>query len=296
MGRQQRGRQLSQLALHLDALIDEPRDQLRLKHLRRGVDVALVRYHLLDETGAGFGLRFLRLGEDDLGVELGQLLGTQRGVVGAGEQALARPEPLGGFFGLGHSLAQHVDLGAEPGGGVLGLLELRLALPVDVDVGELVGDLGGEVGVAGRIIDRDHARLEERKHREVLDEGAGGLLFLRLGRFLGQPQAVEQAYHRVCAGVLGEVRIGGEIEIVDHLVGEIARGQHLHLALHRLLIKRALLYVADLAVGRPGEHRLIVLDEDACLGGIERPHHRQDDEGEHPRPDAQPENRALGAP
>ena len=54
-------------------------------------------------------------------------------------------ELLDGGLGLGHLLAQHLDLGAEPGGGVLGLLELRLALPVDIDVGELVGDLGGEL-------------------------------------------------------------------------------------------------------------------------------------------------------
>ena len=42
--------------------------------------------------------------------------------------------------------------------------------------------------------------------------------------------------------------------------------------------------------------QFVVLDEDARLGGVERAHHRQDDEGENPCPDGEAENRGLGAP
>ena len=127
-------------------------------------------------------------------------------------------ELLGGAFRLGHLGAQHVDLGAEPGRGVLGLLELRLALPVDVDVGEFVGDLGGETGIARSVVHGDHARLGELEHREVLGEGVGGLFLLRACRSLGEPHAIEEARQRVGAGVLGEFGIVGEVERLDHLV------------------------------------------------------------------------------
>ena len=74
----------------------------------------------------------------------------------------------------------------------------------------------------------------------MLGEGVGGLLLLRLRR--ARPgRCVEEAHQRVGAGVLGEVGIVGEVERLDHLEREIARGQHLHLALHGLLVERSLL-------------------------------------------------------
>ena len=91
-------------------------------------------------------------------------LALERAELDLGPARAARLELLHGGFRLGHLGAQHLDLGVEPGGRVLGLLERRLALPSDIDVGELVGDLRREAGIAGGVVDGDHARLGQREH------------------------------------------------------------------------------------------------------------------------------------
>jgi hypothetical protein len=60
---------------------------------------------------------------------------------------LARPSA--GQLLIRDLLAQHLDLRAEPGGGILRLLELGFALPVDISVGELVGGLGSQRRIPG---------------------------------------------------------------------------------------------------------------------------------------------------
>ena len=130
----------------------------------------------------------------------------------------------------------------------------------------------------------------------MLGEGVGGLFFLGPFRSPAQSQAAQQASNGAHAGVLGEGRIVGEIERLDHLDREIARGNHLHLTLHRLLVEHALLRIATLVVGRPREGGLVVLNEDARFGGVERPHHRQHDESHDPCADGEADDPALGAP
>ena len=130
----------------------------------------------------------------------------------------------------------------------------------------------------------------------MLGKGVGGLFFLGPFRSPAQSQAAQEASNGAHAGVLGEGGIVGEIERLDHLDREIARGDHLHLTLHRLLVEHALLRIATVVVGGPREGGLVVLNEDARFGGVERPHHRQHDEGHDPCADGEAEDPALGAP
>ena len=89
VGRHERRRQLCQLALDLHALINKPADQLGFQHRGRGVDIAVVGEHLLDQSGACLGLGLLRVGENHLAVELRELLRVEGDVVAASEEALA---------------------------------------------------------------------------------------------------------------------------------------------------------------------------------------------------------------
>ena len=96
MRRQKRRRELCELALHLDALLDQPADQLGLENFGRRVDVAAIVEHLLDEPRARLGFRALRLSENELAVDLRELLRIEGDIVAAGIKALTRAELLGG--------------------------------------------------------------------------------------------------------------------------------------------------------------------------------------------------------
>ena len=87
------------------------------------------------------------------------------------------------------------------------------------------------------------------------------------------PNGVQDAPEEAWALIFGEVRIVGEVEGLDDIDGEVARGHHLDLALHRLFVERNEARVASLVGGRRGKSRFVVLDEDACFRREQRPDH-----------------------
>ena len=78
-------------------------------------------------------------------------------------------------------------------------------------------------------------------------EGVGRLFQLGLGGAAADAHPVEQTPDQADARVLGEFRIVGKVELFGDGKGEIARGQHLDLALHRLLVERLQLVAALIA-------------------------------------------------
>jgi hypothetical protein len=71
----------------------------------------------------------------------------------------------------------------------------------------------------------------------VLLEGIGGALELRFVAAVSDTKLAEEPGHDIRARVLGEFRIVGEVELLGDPQRQVARGEHLHLALDRLLVE-----------------------------------------------------------
>ncbi len=274
MGRQQCRGQFRELALHEDALLDQIDHHLRTHDLGRRIDVAVLRKHVLDELRPGTRLGFLRLGQNQLAVQLGKLLRVQRDIVGARIKALGRLEGLDGLFGIRCRRAERLDLRIQPGRGVLCLVDLGLALPRDIDVRERVGDLRSELRVAGSVFQRDHGRLGKLVYVEMFGKCVGRPFFFRLGRAPAKTGGLHQARENRVARILHERIVLREIEIAHDFENEVARGQNLHLALHGLLVERGAVCVTSLLGCWTRERRFFVLYQDTRFGGVERSHHR----------------------
>ena len=108
----------------------------------------------------------------------------------------------------------------------------------------------------------------------MLGKSGGGLLLLGVRRSAPKPHPIQESPKKADAGVLGKFRVVGQVERLHDLYGKIAGGEHLHLALHRLLVQRYDLLVAHWVGFWPGERRFVILDENARFRGEERPHHR----------------------
>ena len=105
---------------------------------------------------------------------------------------------------------------------------------------------GGELRIGRLEFDRDHARLVDREDGQPLVIGFEHALFgVMLERILGEPEEAERIAHQRHAAQRGiEFRQLAELELLDHLAGEIARQRELHLAGHRFRIDGAVALVA----------------------------------------------------
>ena len=99
--------------------------------------------------------------------------------IAAGIQSFGSLERFHRCLGFGSRLPQGLDLCVEPSRRILGLRDLLVALPANIDVGQLVGDLSGELGITGRIFDRDHGRIRQLIDFEVFGDRVGGPLLRR---------------------------------------------------------------------------------------------------------------------
>ncbi len=243
------------------------------------------------------GVGFLRAGGGDLRRDVAELLGRQRGVVGADEQIGFAAEVRDLGLGVGDALLHRFDLAGQPLPGSLRLFPLGAALPHQIGVGDGISDPRGESGILGEEIDDDDAGFLDRIDGEPVVIGfQHALLWRHAPRVFDKSKRAE---HDLDRGEPGEHRIEfrafAELELFDHLAGEVARQHKLHLAGHRFLVDGAA--VGNILIGfRPQEHVAVLLDEEPRLGLVFRwndLHHAERDERDQNR---RAEDRPFPAP
>ncbi len=169
--------------------------------------------------------------------------------------------------------------------------------PLQVAVGDGIGDAGGEFGIFREKIDDDDARFLHREHGQPVVIGFEHALFRRhRHRVSGDAEEAEQrldqrdaAERRIELGQLVELELG------DHLGGEVAGQNKLRLADHRFLIDDAA--VDHVLVGVGAQEHVVAADhEDARLGLIFRRDHGHHGEGEQRHDDGRAQDRIALAP
>ena len=257
--------------------------------------------HFPDQLGLGLRVPLLRARGGELRVHVAKRLRGERRIVGADQEIGVGAKRLHLRFGVGHLLTHGFDLAGEPFACGACLLLLRRLLAHQVGLGNGVGDFGGEFRVLRQKVDDDDARLLHREDLEPVVIGIEHALFRRHPhRVLDHADDAEHLLERRDPGNCRvELRPFAELELVDHLAGEIARKDELHLAGHRLLIDGAA--VDEILVGvRTQEDIVAPFDEDARLrqifGHDHLDHGDRDQRREHGRahdlPFVAPERRA----
>ena len=146
MRRQQRRRQLGELALDAHALLHEILDQRRTLHVGKRFGGAGTN-HLAHRLGARIGFAARGLRPRQLGGDVAELLLVEAGVVGAAlEDVGLAAEVLDRGFRLGHFLLELVDLRLQRVLHVVRLREAARRQQSTIGLGEAVGDVGGELG------------------------------------------------------------------------------------------------------------------------------------------------------
>ena len=194
--------------------------------------------HVPDQPRLGLGIGCLRARCRDLRIDVAKLLRRQRGVVVADKQARLGPVRFDLGLGLHDLLAQGLDLAGQHLASGLRLLLFDLALQLQKSVGDSVGDAGGKLRILRQEIDDDDARFFHREHGESVVIGVQHALFRRHAhRILDDAEHAEHGLDRRHAAERRiEFRQLVELELGDHVLGEVARHDELRLARHRLLV------------------------------------------------------------
>ena len=244
-----------------------------------------------------FGIRLQCPRGGELRVEIAELLVRQRRIVVADEQIGLGAVLLDLAFRLGHAGAQPLDLTQKPSAGAARLVLLGGLLHHQVGLGDRIGDLRGELGVLRLELDRDHARLLHLEGGEPLVVALEDpLLGRHLHRILDDAEDAEDGAEGRGAAQHGiEFRPLRELELLDHLAGNIARENELHLAGHRLLVDGGAALERLLRV-RPQEDVLAGLDQDARFGLVSRRDVVDRREGEKRGDQREPDDQEFLAP
>ena len=225
--------------------------------------------HLANELGLGLGVGLLRPRTGELRVDVAELLGGKRGVVGTDEEIGFGAERLHLGFCIRDLLAHPIDLAGEPFAGVARLVLLRRLLALEIGVGDGVGDARGKLRILGQEVDDDDPRFLHRINGEPVVVGFEHALLRRHPRrILDDADRAEHGLdrgnpveHRIEFGILVELELG------DHFAGEVARQDELRLARHRFLVDGAA--IDDVLVHvRTQEDVVAGFDEHARFGEI----------------------------
>ena len=253
--------------------------------------------HVADQLGLGLGVGFLGARGRELRVEVAELLHRQLGVVRPDQKVRLGAERLDLGLGIGDLLAQRLDLAGEPGRGIARLVLLGLLQARQERVGDGVGGARGEVRIFREEIDDDDVRFLHREDREPVVIGFKHALVRRhVHRVLDDADEAEQRFdQRDAADARIEFRQLVELELGDHLIGDLARHDQLGLAGHRVLIDGAA--VDDVLVGVGAEEDVVAADDkDARLGLIFRRDHDDHGEGDQRHEDGRPQDRVARPP
>ena len=145
-----------------------------------------------------------------------------------------------GHLGLGfcHLLGELLDLRSQLGACILALEHGAQGEIVAVELGQLVGEDGGELRVLGPEIDHDAARILDLVYAQRVVVGVENALFLALaGTWPHQAdEAQELAEHTALDERAVEFRLGRQMELGRQLDGEVARLQCPDVGGDRLLV------------------------------------------------------------
>jgi hypothetical protein len=278
MQRPERRRQLGELGTHLGEALAEPLNERRAQHLA-GLDQLAGFEQRANLPGARLRRRPFAAYGGQLTGQLGQFLSGQRhrqpGPALADEQAgLARVfgDPP---FGLLDPPAQRLDLARQPLHIALPDVLARLALHLDIAVGDGVGDPHRQFRVPGGEGDLDHARpVLDRRDGEALIVAVENLLLGGAApRIANRPDRRENLQRRP-GGRPGRFKLGmgAEVETLNDLPCKIARQNELDLTGQRLMIGRLRRRVLPRWPERRGR---ALHQENLCGGAIKRSHRRQ---------------------
>ena len=277
MRRQQRRRQLRQLPLQAHALLHQVLDQRGFLHVgqRLGRSGA---HQLAHGRRSGLRLAARGLGLGQLGGELAELLLVEAGIVGtAFEDVGFAPEALDRGLGLPDLLHQFVDPGLQSLLHLVGLGDGARRQRRAIDLGQLVGDGGCELGVFGGEANADEAALLRRIDVEPAEIRLEDAILLALAA-APEIESVQNAAHQSRRRERAvELRLVGEALVGDDLDGEIRRHQGTHVSVDGFLVEPR----------RDGIDRCVIrgsvpLGSDELelrLGGVFRRDERQNDVG-----------------
>ena len=308
-------RQIGDLPLDFGLLPGQLLNGRGAEHVGRRLGVAGRADHLTDLVEAGVGRGPLGAGDNQLRVEVRHLLRDQRPFL-ALQKPGATPVFLDRAFRLRDLFAQILQLDGKPLVGPPRRLELGIQLRDDVGVGQGIGDACRLVGQFGREIDDDGAGLALDADPEPFEKSVDDLFVLAGAAFLfGRKRLVapgregahgfRQVRHNCLSAVgdqLGEhagrlqrvveLRIFGKVKLLDHLLGDRARLDHLELAEQTLLVGH------DVAEHRLqiGHFLLAVFDDEIGLGRVERSYRGHADHGQRHQQRDDPGEQVLAPP
>ncbi len=149
---EQGGGLFGQLRAQRIALLDQPAHGFGIRDIG-GLDRLAGADELAQLPRPRLKIGLLAARRGDLRIDLGQLLGRQRGVVGADEQIGPGAIGLDLGFGVRHLGAQIGYFAGQPIAGGARLILLRRLLHLEIGLGDAIGDAGGEIGIGGEEID-----------------------------------------------------------------------------------------------------------------------------------------------
>ena len=285
MARAVGGLQLGSLALRVGLLLPQPADEGRAQHFGHAFAVEAALAHLLGFPEPRICLCLGGLGGEKLGVELGELLARDAAAAACALVEIVRAAVvLDGLVGLAHRLAQLGDAAHQELVDPVHRLDLVAALVVEIALGQCVGDGGRGLRIAQFGLDAQDVRSTEGRDVDVRQQridgaivGVGRVLdrldFLGRRRLAVHPRSELRRHvlHQVepCPqgrrGELGiELGILAELELVDHLLGDVARLQD------EALVLDALGVGADVGDDQfdVGQARALHADQHACLRDV----------------------------
>ncbi|MNF73267.1 hypothetical protein D3C84_552640 [compost metagenome] len=237
------------------------------------------------------------------------------------DQVFLLAEGLQAVFGILQLGAQLAEAAVHPVGGGHGHFHGRFQLGFDEAVGHGVGGLGGHARVGHVDLDLDQLALAQRRDADALHEGLGDFIEdLRFGRIdvcfevfrqggrhdLAEVEAGQQAADvDQRFGLLARIEfgVGGQVQLLDHALGEGAGLEQFELGLQ--VFVAGALQAVDLFDG--DDVGLLLFDQQGGAGAVDRGeavggeggHHHDDqhqgDDAPFAPPDGLPHLQQVGA-